>query len=761
MPKDPWYKNLLEFAPLVTQRPEPETRSAIEVPREEKEFVAAGGFEVLRRIVAPELGTEALLNKYRTSLYVYACVSKIAEKVGSINFRAYRVKNSRGDTEEILSHPALDLLYRPNPFQTKAEFLQITVINLKTVGIAYWFKVRNDRGDVVELWNLRPDWVTAIADPVLFIKQYKFARSDGKVIDISPEDVVVHKYPDPLSPYIGLSPLRPGSLSVEIEEYSARFQRDFFLNNARPDAILKDKNSDMTKEQKDEVREQIDKRHRGIGKSSKLMILGGDLDYQVVSLTQKEMDWIETKKLSRDDVLAMMKVPKPLLAIVDDVNRANSETAMYIFLSETVKPDVEALTEKYNEECVYTDFDERVFIGFDDPTPENRETKRLEYESGIQNNYMLINEVRQQLGLPPVAGGWSFYMPILSAPAGGLAQNGQKALEMVSDSDTNEAIVKAAAAEKTQARTTYRFKGRHAFRQKLVLSEKIQELLKAGLVKAAKKKRDEKNKKGKGSKGGSGPALKGVSLIQKPELRQAYAAMINKGLDNKTAQLKAATDDFATAQRGRVVAALKDRAKSAGRLRKKVSVKVTEIFDAAREDGIAIDFIVPYITSYVKQAGLQALNQVAPAEDFVDTPAIKKFIEQRAAEFADNVNSTTLDGLEQTLAEGIANGEGVSQLATRVETVYSDFPSYRSERIARTEATASTNQGMLEGFRQSGVANAKEWINAGDSRVRIEHQDEPVGVGAEIVALDALFTNGLGFPQEINCRCVLGPAFLE
>ena len=81
--------------------------------------------------------------------------------------------------------------------------------------------------------------------------------------------------------------------------------------------------------------------------------------------------------------------------------------------------------------------------------------------------------------------------------------------------------------------------------------------------------------------------------------------------------------------------------------------------------------------------------------------------------------------------------------------------------VARTEATAANNEGLLEGFRQSDVANGKEWINAGDDRVRIEHQDVPVGVGTEVVGLDAVFTNGLAYPQEPNCRCVLGPAFLE
>jgi len=43
------------------------------------------------------------------------------------------------------------------------------------------------------------------------------------------------------------------------------------------------------------------------------------------------MDFIESMKFTRDDILTAFKVPKPLVAVVDDVNRANAETAMFIF----------------------------------------------------------------------------------------------------------------------------------------------------------------------------------------------------------------------------------------------------------------------------------------------------------------------------------------------------------------------------------------------------------------------------------------------
>ena len=48
------------------------------------------------------------------------------------------------------------------------------------------------------------------------------------------------------------------------------------------------------------------------------------------------MDFIESLKATRDDILIAFKVPKPIVAVTDDVNRANAETAQEIFLSETI-----------------------------------------------------------------------------------------------------------------------------------------------------------------------------------------------------------------------------------------------------------------------------------------------------------------------------------------------------------------------------------------------------------------------------------------
>jgi HK97 family phage portal protein len=702
--------------------------------KRKKDYVADAGINLLRRLTTPEFSKSGMIQQYSKSLYVFACISKIAEKVASTEFKLYKIINSKGDIKEITTHPALDLLYKVNPFQTKTEFLETTMINLKTTGDAFWFKTRNNSGKVVELWNIRPDLIEIVKDPTNFIKEYKMQTENGTTETFAAEDIVHIKYPDPMSLYFGLSPIKPAQTRIQTEDFASRYQRDFFLNNSRPDALLINKGeSAMRKETRENIRRDWALRHQGPSNSSKLAILDENLEYQQVALTQKEMDYIESMKFTRDDILVAFKVPKVIISIVDDVNRANAETGMYIFLSETIVPEIKRLLEKINEELIMPDFGDEFFMGFTDPTPQNREVITTEYASAITNNWMLINEVRAKENLPPINGGWSFYMPLMNAPAGGLPQGGAKQkIKLIEDAR----ITKETEPER------FNFKGKFWLKQKFIIMETVTEAV-AGVMSGKSKKKIRRKKVGK-------------SLLEDKEMKIAFAKMILKIIDAKAEKLKEGMTKFAKGQGERVLADL-DKVKSKAKLK---AFKISQIFDLKAEEKLSVEFIIPYIEAFLKESGKDALNMIAPAETFEITQAIQKKIKARAEEFATSVNTTTLDKLSATLAEGISAGEGVRDLANRVESVYGEFSTYRSELVARTEATNANNQGLLEGYRQSSVATAKEWINAGDDRVRPEHEDG-IGVGGEIVALDANFSNGLAYPQEPNCRCVLGPAFLE
>lgn len=703
------------------------------------------GLEVVQRIFggAGQWTKTKQMSQYSKSLYVFACVRKIAEKTASQDIRLFQIINSKGDKKEITSHPALDLLYRVNPFQTKSEFIEQTMINLKLAGDAFWWKIRNERGQVGELWNLRPDLITIVTDPEKFIIGYEFAKSDGTKVKFQTEDIIHFKYPNPLDQYYGMSPIMASQVRIDTEAYASQYQRDFFLNNARPDAILKFKdNVDITDEQKREIRKGWDRRYKGVGKNSKVAILEGEVEYQQLSISQREMDYIESMKFTRDDILVAYSVPKAIVAITDDVNRANAETSMHIFLSEVIAPELKRLQEKINEQLIYPEFGDNFFIKFPDPTPENREMTLKEYETGLTAGYLLINEVREKENLPPVDGGWSIYKPLGMQPVGTLGVKSKKEINRI-------------------------FRGKGMLKFKLEAKEELTKKIYKELNKKKKKSATIKEEETEEVE-----IKKPKSLLGNEELKLKYADVVNKQIDGRAGKLEKDMNRRAKEQENGFIKLLSEveiPSKSLKKINEKgidfgdfkeilgvaMVRKFDEFFDG--EDKVMAEFILPFVENSVKDAGLDALLLINNEGVFETTEAVQKRIQKRADKFGPQINGTTKTKLSKGLAEGITEGEGIVDLRLRVEEVYKEYPTYRSEMIARTETTASNNEGFIEGFRQSGVATHKEWVSVMDERTRPEH----VALNGDIIKLDESFANGLQYPQEPNCRCVIAPAFEE
>ena len=711
-----------------------------------------GGIDLLNRLTSGEWDKGKMLQQYEKSLYVFACVDMISKKIAATPFWLYQVLNSKGDTNEIMSHPAIDLMDRPNQFQDHEEFFKITAINLNLCGDAFWFKARNDRGEVAELWNLRPDFVEIIKDPELFIKAYKFNKTDGTSEIIMPEDIVHFRIPTPLDDYYGTSPIKSANIRIDTESYASQYQRDFFLNNARPDGIIKaNVGASLTEEQKSEIREEFERRHKGVGKNSKLAVLEGDIAYQQVSISQREMDFIESMKFTRDDILVAFHMPKILVSITDDVNRSTSETGMNIFLAETVDPQNKSMWRKINESLISDDFEDTLFFEPEQQAKEDREAKRADYESGLKNGYLTINEVRAEENLEPVEGGDKIYLPFNMMPIGTMSDASQKSIRAN--------YIRNKEIEAKHARMKV-FRGKGLLYKKLVLKEAIINELKKEYAQESTNDHAKTLKTAKKAVGRQEKAENKATALIKAELRDQYAEMVIKSIEQRSKQLKDAMDNQAAEQKTKLLAVLDkidiNKAKSVAK-RKAIGKETKDAVNTfyKGQQGVFAEFLFPFVEEYLRQSAMENMAMVNPQKTFEMTPAIKVALKTRAKQFGLGVNDTTREKISSAIAAGLEAGEGMTQISDRISEVYKEFPTWRSDLIARTEATAANNEGIIEAYKQSDVATHKEWIATKDERTRPEH----AMMDGEIVAVDKNFSNGLKYPSEPNCRCVIGPAF--
>jgi hypothetical protein len=81
-----------------------------------------------------------------------------------------------------------------------------------------------------------------------------------------------------------------------------------------------------------------------------------------------------------------------------------------------------------------------------------------------------------------------------------------------------------------------------------------------------------------------------------------------------------------------------------------------------------------------------------------------------------DINRITWEQIKKELAEGFEAGETMKDMAARIRKVFKHADEVRSLRIAQTEINSAANFGTLEGYRQSGVVDAKEWLAGSDAR---------------------------------------------
>jgi len=147
--------------------------------------------------------------------------------------------------------------------------------------------------------------------------------------------------------------------------------------------------------------------------------------------------------------------------------------------------------------------------------------------------------------------------------------------------------------------------------------------------------------------------------------------------------------------------------------------------------------------------GLQLVNPEPGHKQNPQTLA-EKWLRTRIGWAAAQTSEETARLLAEALADGYALGEGIPQLAARVEDVFKFNDSVRAERIARTEIIMASNEGALYGYAESGVEKAEFYSGPQDGRIC----DDCLALNGEVFDLEE--AHGM-IPLHVNCRCCYLP----
>lgn len=691
---------------------------------------------------------------YSKNVIVYTAISKITSACKGIKWEAYS-KNRDGSKTEISESPLLELMSRPNPLQSTSDFME-SVVGFKLIAGNSYIEANQPRTNKppLELWPVRPDKMKIIPGANGLPVAYEFSFN-GKVkrwpVDlVKMQSLILHwKSFNPLNDWYGLSPLEAAMLSLDQSNAGQIWNLATLQNSAIPSGVLQMKISDanprgnLSDEQFKRLKAELEENYQGSKNTGRPMVLEGGLQWQSISLSPKEMDFLKGKEVTATDLVLAYGVPPELMGLGQKTFN-NYKEARLAFYEETVLPMMDDIENMFNH-WLAPSFGDNIYLSYDRDDIEALVYRREQKYTSLQGvNFLTQNEKRGAVGYESKPGLDFFVVGSqLIDEEGNILSGGMNETESGNtEQDTN--TDEGGNEEDPQE------------------DDNTQE-------------ENENSEESENEE--AGKSWKSINLVSANEKRQTWYRQ-----NRKRRQL---ADPFSSELNGEYKQLISKLASIANRLKGSDAKLIEyalqkEINDHKDEFSKIIskhikktfDIFGQMILREGKELGFaQEVKANLKFDDFV-----KRYIEKHTAEAVKSITNTNVKKMRSIIKEwtqeAITAGDTLPELSQFLEMEFEEISKSQAMRIARTEVSLASNNGTLEAAKSLNIPNLwKEWVTANDDRVRDggPNNDEPDhgAMNGASVPIDEKFgvppdtlmegpgDNSAPAGQVINCRCVL------
>ncbi len=349
------------------------------------------------------------INSYKQNVIVYRCVNLISQTASHVPWKIFKIESEK----RILSpyHPADRLLKKPSSNKAGADFFVEVIASKLLYGNAYILATGTEYGHPKELFVLSSNHTEVVRENSRAIAyRYNVAGKETiyKINPLTCLSRILHlKNYHPTDPIYGMSCLDAANISIEVHTRASKWNSSLLQNGARPSGalVMRDPNGYLSDEQFERLQEQFYKKYVGSDNVGRPLLLEGGLEWKEMSISPKDMDFIESKNSAAREIALAFGVPPQLLGITGDNTYSNMQEARLALWEETLIPLLDKIADSFSNWFSYL-FDEEILVDFDRDAISALTEKRENIWSKISaSNFMTINEKRAFAGLAPIDGG--------------------------------------------------------------------------------------------------------------------------------------------------------------------------------------------------------------------------------------------------------------------------------------------------------------------------------------------------------------------
>ena len=665
-------------------------------------------------VMAESGGVASMIDFYTSNVWVHKAIKVLADNIANLDTNVVRGWGREAEIDE--EHDVSKLLDNPNSEIGAAELWREWTINMM-LGGEHGLEITPSASGkkLLELWpregqhfSIKPG---AGGRRYRRVDYYRIDDNEGAPYTLTPDQFVHFKFYNPQNPWRGLAPLYAVRTGIIIDQLAQAWSRLFFRNQARPDYVIIAPEG-VTATEKNDMYKQVDQQvGGGEGLHRPLILEEGITDIKTLSFAPKDLEWIEQRKLSREEIGAIFGVPDEMMGWGRDTYE-NFDTADRVLWTMTIIPVVglrDHILTRFFRKGKAINPDERIETDLSDVSQlQEDKTQKIEQLNILAGRSYPVNVVNDWLGLglPSIRGGDVGYLPLSMVP--------------VTSVDEEPPAPPSSEEERGLKQKSILTYGSPAHER----------------VWKAKQER----------------ITPDVERIQR-----AVKRLIQDQQNRVTRRLR----DNKELGRGKFVKAPES------------IPDVQRLFDLAEETRLWIEALkeaTHNISRRIILAELEELGFEEPDKPRRDSPGwMTKQDDEWAEEvdyilrkMAEKTNNTTWLELNDIFHEAEAEGEGIPAIQERLSAYFGGRKSdWETERIARTFITSISNYSSLIAWKESELVTARVWIAALDDRTRESHAD----MHGETILLGEQYSNGLDYPGDpggppeevINCRCVEVP----
>ena len=338
---------------------------------------------------------------YQNCSTVYACVNLIVEAAAMVPWSLFRrAASEKGKIEKIEDHDILRRLHRPNPQEGGASLIKNVLAYYLISGNSYMIKAGLETGPPHELYTMRPDRVKVLPGTQFEpIGGYRYTVNGlARKPDFTADEVLHLKTFHPLDDYYGLSPIEVAGKEIDIAAMGREWNMKLLQNDARPPGALTT-DGGLDTEQRESLKAQMKEETQGYKNAGMPLVLEGGLKWESFAINPKDMDWLNSDKMTTRRICSVLKVPPQLVGDEGAKTFANYKEARKALYMEAVLPLLSYFRDELNNWFTPSWDDDKLYLDFNrDSIEAIREELSAVYDRQSKAWWRTVNERRKSCG---------------------------------------------------------------------------------------------------------------------------------------------------------------------------------------------------------------------------------------------------------------------------------------------------------------------------------------------------------------------------